>query len=183
MNRLDFNKELYLNEIDRKKSLNDALSIPIGVITGQLALLYFLYDNFEFVGKIFTLTWKSSFLILDIVLILVSVYFLTISFYRPVIRRNPRRLESQFDYQYIDLPSRYEQYFQDTLTQNNQTSVANPAQQADSELENVLIEDIVATTSHNINLNDIKTERIAKAKLFLVFSVFTSLLLVVLAFK
>jgi len=60
MDRLDFNKGLYFYEIERKKSLNDSLSIPIVVITAQIALIYFLYDNFEIFEKPFALTFKRK---------------------------------------------------------------------------------------------------------------------------
>ena len=52
MNRLDFFIEWYHKENERRTSLNDSLNIPIGILTGLFALMFFLLKEFDFDNEI-----------------------------------------------------------------------------------------------------------------------------------
>ena len=48
MNREEFYKELYFKEFERKRELNNSLQIPIGILSGLIAALYFLITKFDY---------------------------------------------------------------------------------------------------------------------------------------
>ncbi|MEP2773115.1 MAG: hypothetical protein ABJH05_13270 [Fulvivirga sp.] len=48
MNKLDFLIDWYHKENDRQSSINNSLSIPIGILSGLLAAFFFLSKSYEF---------------------------------------------------------------------------------------------------------------------------------------
>lgn len=48
MNKLDFLIDWYHKENDRQSSINNSLSIPIGILSGLLALLFFLIKDYSY---------------------------------------------------------------------------------------------------------------------------------------
>ena len=46
LNRIDFLKEWFYKEEERKNSLNDSLNIPIGILTGLIAIISYLFKEF-----------------------------------------------------------------------------------------------------------------------------------------
>ena len=48
MNKIDFLKEWYYKEDERKDCLNNSLNIPIGILTAILAGLYFIVNKFNY---------------------------------------------------------------------------------------------------------------------------------------
>ena len=81
MNKLEFLKEWFYKEEERKGTLNDSLNIPIGILTGIVAVIYFALSNYNYEnGDKFL---KSFFIILIIVCVLFwlrSIFYLLFSY-------------------------------------------------------------------------------------------------------
>lgn len=51
MDRIEFLREWYYKEDERKNSLNDSLNIPIGILTALIALIFYIFNEFNPVNE------------------------------------------------------------------------------------------------------------------------------------
>ncbi|MBK9793082.1 MAG: hypothetical protein IPP60_08250 [Sphingobacteriales bacterium] len=165
MNRFDFYKELYFKEEDRKKSLNDALTLPIGIVSAQIALLSYFYSNYVSKGFASLPIWSKIFFILTIVSLLICILFLIFSYFELRFKKEKYFIETAFRYNYIGSVIEFEDYYIKKLNYYNETiQTANSASLHD--LEENIISNFIESIAHNVKLNDKKTKRISNAKLF-----------------
>lgn len=84
MGRYEFYKEAYYQELSRKDVLEDALNIPLGIISAVIAALYYFFSSYdyhlegglEFVLKILFLVLMTG----SVLFILSAIYFLAQSY-------------------------------------------------------------------------------------------------------
>lgn len=76
---LNFYKELYYKEIERKEQITNSLNIQIGVITGFLTIQFYLITNYNFTKDIlaFLFSFASS---VTLTLSLISIYYLFLTY-------------------------------------------------------------------------------------------------------
>ncbi|MEO8235466.1 MAG: hypothetical protein ABI549_08645 [Flavobacterium sp.] len=84
MNKIDFLQEWFYKEEDRKGILNDSLNIPIGILTGILAGVYFLVSKYNYCSGSEILKF------IFITLIVVSIIFWLICITYLLLSYNPR---------------------------------------------------------------------------------------------
>jgi len=75
-NKFEYYKENYYRELNIKSEINNSLSLPIGIISGIIAGMFYLFSNFDFryaglLNAIFIL-----FLSLDFIFLIISIYYL-----------------------------------------------------------------------------------------------------------
>lgn len=51
MDRIEFLREWFYKEDERKNSLNDSLNIPIGILTALIALIFYLFNEFNSIDE------------------------------------------------------------------------------------------------------------------------------------
>ena len=76
LNRIDFLKEWFYKEEERKNSLNDSLNIPIGILTGLIAIISYLFKEF------YPLNENQLIKFLFYFLIILSLFFWLISVFK-----------------------------------------------------------------------------------------------------
>lgn len=169
MTRFDFYKELYYKELERKKALNDSLTLPIGVITGVIAWLFYFYNNYYNKSDLAIPTWVFIIYLLSLTALILSVLFLILSYFEPKFKRKKYFITSAYDYYYIDFADKYENFYKENNSKQNKTE----------DLEELLIEHFISCSQYNTSLNDRKTARLLRTKLFLVSSLAFSFVLLI----
>lgn len=161
MDRLSFLIDWYHKENERRTSLNDSLNIPIGILTGLFALMFFLIKEFDFKSEIHL--WISFsfivFLSASIIFWLLVVYNLFMSYNKLFkgYEYDGLPFATQLDEQYKGLVDYYNKY-KGQLNQN--TTI-------DSLYEEQLIEMLSEYINTNVDNNDKKSEYLHVAKQFL----------------
>ncbi|MBL7136450.1 MAG: hypothetical protein ISS81_07660 [Candidatus Marinimicrobia bacterium] len=161
MNRLNFLIEWYHKENERRTSLNNSLNIPIGILTGLFALIFFLIKEFDFENEINNWIYYSFilFLIISIIFWLLVVFNLFRSYNKLFkgYEYDGLPFATQLDEQYKGLETYVEQY-RDLLDKD-----ITP----DSLYEEQLIAMLSEYINTNVDNNDTKSEYLHIAKQFL----------------
>ena len=158
MKRLDFLKDWYQKEDDRQTALNNSLSIPIGILTGLFAIIFFLTNEFSFkeeenlwISLLFILLISSS-----AISWLVVIYNLFISY---------NKLLKGYEYQALPFPSQLnEQYENLEKWYEENKDQLETSDTVDSIYENQLIEMFTDYLEINISNNDTKAKHLFIAK-------------------
>ena len=180
MKRFDFYKELYFKEQERKKTLNDSLTLPVGVVSGEIALLFYFYNTIFTISSKIPL-WILLIFIIAALCILFSILFLTYSYFDLTIKKDENskfQIDSSFDYKYFDSFAKYEEYYCGLHDYYDEPNI-DDRKKSDADLEKVLIKHLVFCIDYNTNLNEIKVSRLWKAKLFLVLGLIFSFSLLI----
>jgi hypothetical protein len=81
MDRIDFLKEWFYKEDERKNSLNDSLNIPIGILTALIALKSYLFNEFNPVNEMNCIKYSFYFFMcISLIFWLISVFKLLQSY-------------------------------------------------------------------------------------------------------
>jgi hypothetical protein len=81
LNRIEFLKEWFYKEDERKNSLNDSLNIPIGLLTGLIAIISYIFNEFNSLNeKPFIRNCFYFLIIVSIIFWLISVFKLLQSY-------------------------------------------------------------------------------------------------------
>lgn len=166
MNRFEFYKEIFFNEFERQKNLNDLLNIPITIITGLLLFLFYGVTNFDFSistvnAIVFLFLVLSSFISL-----IISSWFLILSFSR--VKKIPKKfgIEAYHKYYFLPPANKSEEY-----RKGNKLT--------EEQYEEYLIEHFVSGASENSIINKEKSWNLWRAKKALAFAITFSLLTVI----
>jgi hypothetical protein len=138
MANLHLYKEFYFFEINRKNELNNAVNIPVLILSVIVSIHFFVFSQtmsclLSVVGKVF-----ASFTFLSISF---SIYYLLKSF-----------LNFHKAHTYREIPPMTEVYTYEKKLNKNET------------FEQFLIEEFSDCASHNFEINKTRTEDLAKAK-------------------
>ncbi|HEA29465.1 MAG TPA: hypothetical protein ENH91_05660 [Leeuwenhoekiella sp.] len=156
---LQFYKEFYLLEEDRKQNLNNSVNIPILILTGILSLHFFVFSqdanpNFLVAGKVLAA--------INFVIVLLCLYYLVKSF---------SNLAS--GYVYRELANMVEiRKYEKKLIQE-QLNV----EKVQLLFEIYIIDEFTICAKHNFEINKYRTENFAKAKRLLFISITLSITL------
>ncbi|MCO7183892.1 hypothetical protein HER15_08095 [Tenacibaculum mesophilum] len=157
MNDLGFYKSIYDRELNRRKSLDDSISIPTGIISLLIGLLSFYYTSEEY--KIIVESNKTALILLGIIFVLLtlSIVFLVKSynnFLRGFCYPNISLLEKVRHFQKVAIPDYNEQ--------------VSKEKQIDFEEE--LTNKLIAIADRNTQINDVRALYLYRAKTFIILS-------------
>jgi hypothetical protein len=138
MMNIDLYKEFYFFEINRKNELNNAINIPVLILSVIVSIHFFLFSqkmncSILIFGKVLA--------VFTFISMIYSVYFLLKSF------SNFHKL-----YEYREMPLMTEVYLYEKGVDKKET------------FEMFLIEEFSECTTHNFEINKTRTEDLAKAK-------------------
>lgn len=165
MNKLDFYKEIYYKEIDRKSITDNGLTIPIGIITllGTVlsnALLSFSYSYSLINSIIFIIPTCTTITFLIITINeLVSAYLI---------------YQKGYQYKYLDYSTVLYNYYSELKNYHIENSkqqkkkITNIEKFVDNEFEDYLIRKIVECNENNAKFTDKKIQHLFKAKKYLI---------------
>ena len=156
-------KELYHKENDRRNEVQNALNIPIAIISAILTGVYFLLTNFDYKLELRLSYFFIGLCLLTIVFILNSIYFLVRAF-------------SDFTkgYEYSGLAYPQELYNWNIELENYYKQYGN-SDDASITFEKHIIENLVKHTDHNMFINDKKYGYIYNSKKYLISGLITIL--------
>mgnify|MGYP001038044828 CR=1 FL=1 len=159
MSNLNLYKEFYFREIDRKNDLNNAINIPILVITVIISIHFYLFNE---VLNPNVLDFGKVLGSINFITIIVSMLFLIKSYSNFYIMHTYRELSDM---------GNYHQY------EESLNSELGDAKLAQMEFESHLVAEFSECAKHNFNVNKKRTEDLAKSKKFLFFAVFLTIIL------
>src|ERR1041384_6523450 len=102
MDRFEFYKESYQREWEKSDTLDNALNIPLGLVSASLAALIFFFVSFDY--DFASLACRVAFfisIILAVVPIFIVVYFLARSYHDGF---------KGYDYKSLDYPAETDKY-------------------------------------------------------------------------
>lgn len=159
MDYLNFYKELYFKENERRQDVNSALNIPLAVITALSSGTYFLITSFDYIIESFLSIIFILLMIFTGISLLISIYFLIRAF-------------SDFSkgYEYSGIPYVNELYdwHQELEDYSKRYDLADDF--TDENFEKFLLKNLVKHTAHNMYVNDKKLKNIYLSKKFLIVS-------------
>ncbi|MFK5891237.1 MAG: hypothetical protein QM486_10970 [Flavobacteriaceae bacterium] len=157
MSHLDFYKSIYDRELNRRKNLDDSISIPIGIISLLVGLISFFYSNKDYK----TIIIENYFILflfgISIILMTLSIIFI-IKSYNNFLRgfnypnisylKNIRKLQTQ------DIPN-----YNQIVTKEKEMN-----------FEKELVDKLIGITDTNTKINDTRAFDIYLAKTFIISS-------------
>ncbi len=169
----EFYKSLHERELDRRDSLNNSISTPIGLISAIIGVIFFFCTNYYSNCNIIV---KFMFFIL----VLSSVIFVCTSIYK-LIKFYNNGLSSGYEYEGLPYAKELKEYY-DYLVGINKHNKKINSNIPDTEVEfrNYLIETFINTSGHNAFVNDKKAEYFYEVKKYIIFSIIPLLLSTIL---
>jgi hypothetical protein len=171
--RFELYKDAYDKEIDRRKSIEKDFTLPITLITGLIAWLFYFYTKYYL--KADPNIWIKFLLLFSLCSLFIAILYLTISYFFISFSKNPPHIISHYDYFYLEKMKVYETFYKERLIQYNESNLLSP--KSDKELKEHIIEQFLSITDHNIEVNNRKVARLTKAKAFLVINLILNFLL------
>lgn len=160
MNELEFYRSLYQRELNRRNDLDNAVNIPIGIITLLTALLYFLINHHKFEClKIWNLSMSIT-IFLSIILLLIGIFFLSKSFNNLFV-----------GFKYLNFPTTRE--LRNYQIQLENYEIENKTENIKS-FNNYIIEKYVDYSDSHIKINDKRALSLYRAKTLIICSLTTS---------
>lgn len=161
MDRINFTIDWFHKENDRQISLNDSLNIPIGILTGVFALVFYMFTSFSFSSEKSSII-EISFVLLIILTLLcwiIVVYFLFKSY---------NNLFNSFEYKGIPFPTVLNEQYENLekyVSENKE--LLDDSITVDTLYEKQLGEMLSEYLNRNIENNDRKSWYLHLAKKFL----------------
>lgn len=159
MDDLEFHKELYHIENERRNTVNESLSIPIAIATGLLSFLFYLVTTFDYAQNGCSV---CAFLVLSIIGAIplgFAVYSLTRAF---------SNLTSGFEYKGLPYPKDLLEHRRKLI--EHYTQYGAGATKGEEKYKEYLLEKFAEHTNHNTLVNDQKTRHVFNAKRAMVYS-------------
>jgi len=160
MNDLAFYKSIYDRELNRRKSLDDSISIPIGIISLLIGLVSFYYTSAEYKAIIDHSKTALILLGITIVLLTLSIVFLVKSynnFLRGFSYPNISLLKEVRNFQKVEIPKYNEQV----------------EKEKHIDFEEDLTDKLIAVADRNTQINDSRAIYLYRAKTFIILSLAT----------
>lgn len=161
MERLDFYIDWYQKENERQISLNDSLNLPIGILTGLFAVIFFMLKEFTFSTE--TRKWV---LFAFILLIIAALICWIIVAYNLFMSYN--KLHKGYEYKGIPYPTTLNEHYeklQGYIEENK--SMLDSKITIDSLFKSQLSEMVSEYLNRNILNNDQKSKYLHISKRFL----------------
>lgn len=138
MENYELYKEFYFFEINRKNELNNAINIPIVALSLIISIHFFLFSQ------------DLSCLFLAIGKLLASITLLSLSYSIFFLLKSFSNFHKAHTYREIPTMSKIHDY---------KVQIKN-----EEKFESFLVDEFVACTTHNFEINKVRTEDLAKAK-------------------
>lgn len=168
MNHLEFYKELYHKENERRQEVLTSLNIPIAIITALSSGTYFFITSFDYSIEIFLTGIFVGLISLTGISLLFAIYFLIRAF-------------SDFTkgYEYSGVPYTKELYDWNKKLEEHYETYENDKSLAIEHFETYLTENLVKHTEHNMYVNDKKHGYIYRSKKSLILALILMLMTLV----
>lgn len=154
MNRFNFYYNLYQIELQRKNELNNALTLPVGLVSVIVIALYQLLANFKYeVNNFFVNALFISVISIATLFLIITIGYLISSYVK---------LKGNYDYYFIPYADELEEYYRE-LNKYYRKEI-------NDKYETFIIKKLVICITHNMKLNELKTYYLWKAKLFLIYT-------------
>jgi predicted membrane channel-forming protein YqfA (hemolysin III family) len=147
MNKFDFYNDLNFKEEDKKNQINNSLSLPIGIITGLVAGLFYLLTAFDFKLSF----WDS---IVFSVISLTSIFFLGISIFHLI--KSYSNFHKGYDYAYLADTIDLDKYYKELKKYYNTNPILTDT--SDTEFELYIFDELVKNTDINQKNNKKKNK-------------------------
>ena len=159
--KLDFYKELYFREFDDRNNLNDAISLPISIISALLAGVFYLVTSFDFSKD---LSADNIFFLIPLTICVLltygSIYYLILSY-----------TSFRGKYDFIGLPYAEElnKYNIKLTTQSMKKN--NSSEEGEKAFEEYLLKKYVEYADRNTRVNDKRRGLFLRSKRMLIFGI------------
>lgn len=162
-NKLEFYREIYYKEIERKCDLNNDLSLPIGIISILSTALFFFLSTFDYKLSVIYTSFFSAFALLGIISIVTSIVFLILAY-------DSHPWAKPYDY--LGYPNQISEFHSDYIKYFEETEANNSAveDKADTELVNYLLKAYIRTSTINMVKTDARSSQLHKSKSYLLLS-------------
>ena len=158
MDNFELYKELYHKENDRRNEVQDALNIPIAIVSALITAIYFLLTNFDYEVSVIVNYIFYLFSIVTVGCILSSIFYLVKAF---------SNLTKGYEYSGLSYPK--ELYNWNIELENYYKTYFDNVSLAEQEFKKHIIEKLVTHTDHNMYVNDEKYGYIYNSKKYLIF--------------
>lgn len=155
MNSFDFYTSIYFRELNRRKDLDDAINLPVTVLTLLAGFNWWIADKTS-VGMP-----EGPFDLDDVMLILVGLSFTTCLFF---LIRSYNNLFKGFAYRNFAMMQRIREFEMEIPEYNMKSS-----QNDQIDFEHKLVERLISITDHHTFFNDKRQLDLYKAKTLLIF--------------
>lgn len=139
--RLNFYKELFYKEVDRRKDFNNSIIVPITLLTGVFSIIFYLISAYKFLNWVF---WDYCFIVL---FTLSTIFFIICAYYTIKFYSN---IDSGFKTIELPRPDEIEEYRKKLWLFHDKVDVANEA------FNTWLIEQYITATVNYQTNNDLK---------------------------
>lgn len=167
MQKFEFYKSYYEDVLKEKEQINSSISLPITILTLLAAVIYNFVLNFKYE---FEDTISYIFVILTL---LNGVVFLITLIY--IIRCYSGFTSKKYSYKYLPYPKELKKYY-DSLTNEYKDAIEEQKDLASYYLEETILEYYIEAGSYNAYLNSLKAYYSRMAKIFLIITLFITLL-------
>ena len=164
MNRFDFFKDWYQREDERLSDLNNSLNIPIGILTGLFAIIFFLIKEFNLQEENYWILLSFFFLIISSIIFWIIVIFHLFKSYN--------KLFKGYEYEAFPFPSQLNNQYEELKKWHDENKEElDQEDTVESIYQNQLIEMISGYLEVNITNNDSKSKHLFIAKKFLLITI------------
>jgi uncharacterized Tic20 family protein len=146
MERFDFFKETYFREEEKKNEINNSLSLPIGVITILIGVVFYLLTNFDFK---FNLLLSIIFLVSSLSCIL----FLSLSCFHVI--KSYTNFHNGYGYSYLADSDDLESFYQANKAYYKVNPQLNDI--SDDEFSDYILSELIKNTDTNQKNNKTKS--------------------------
>ena len=143
MDNLEFYKEQYYKEIERKNDISNSLATPIGIISALVAGLFYSLTSFNFT--------LNAILVVVFILTLIVILFLSISIFHLI--KAFSDIQNGFNYAYLidtDDLDKYHKELKEYYKQTNTTDIS------DEEFKDYVLSELIKSTGINQKNNKSK---------------------------
>lgn len=144
MDNLEFYKEQYYKEIERKNDISNSLATPIGIISALVAGLFYSLTSFDFSSN-------AILVVAFILTLIVVLYFLSISIFHLI--KAFSDFHNGFNYAYLidtDDLDKYHKQLKEYYRQTNTTDIS------DAEFKDYVLSELIKSTGINQKNNKSK---------------------------
>jgi hypothetical protein len=144
MDYLEFYKERYYKEVERKNEITSSFSTPIGIISALVAALFYFLTLFDFSINIILSIIFIAIAALSVVLLGIAIYHLIIAF---------SNSHNGLRYAYLNNSDELENYHKEL---KNYCIESNAADTSDKEFNDYILNELIKSSSINQTNNDTK---------------------------
>jgi hypothetical protein len=167
--KLDFYCNWYKEEIERQFKLNEALNMPIGILSGLVITLFFMVCNFSFISSNTSVRYLFVFLLLTTSMVwIISSIYIALSY---------NRIFKSYKYKVLPYPEELNNQLKALTEYHTIHKDILPAETTVEHLSNEqMIDTYILCLSSNVKNNDMKSFYLHKGKEFMIFAFILTLL-------